>query len=81
LKVVADVGLSKDAQLHAQSALQALGDRELQSSTAGRKHVMLSCELLSIALLTRKIEISYQLLTSYIMPGSHLDGWNQTSNQ
>ncbi len=45
LKVVADVGLSQDARQHAQSALIALSDTELQAVSEGfPKHVMLSCK-------------------------------------
>jgi hypothetical protein len=44
LQVVADVGLTEAARTHAQSALLALSDKELQVNADGQKHVMLSCE-------------------------------------
>jgi hypothetical protein len=47
LRVVAERGLTEDAQNYAESALLALSDTELQV-TEGQKHVMLSCESLPI---------------------------------
>ncbi len=44
LHVVVESGLSDRAKQHAESALLALGDQELQVHTKAQKHVMLSCE-------------------------------------
>ena len=48
LRVVAERGLTKVAQQYAESALLVLSDEELQVVTGGQKHVMLSCESLSL---------------------------------
>jgi hypothetical protein len=49
LRVVAERGLTKDAQEYAESALLVLSDKKLQVATEGQKHVMLSCESLSMS--------------------------------
>lgn len=46
LRSVAEAGLCEEARQHAESALLALSDRQLQAATEGQKHVMLSCEWL-----------------------------------
>ena len=43
LQMVAEAGLTDEGRRHAQSALLALSDKELQVQTEGQKHVMLSC--------------------------------------
>jgi nucleotide-binding universal stress UspA family protein len=48
LEAVAESGLTKEAQQHAESALLALSDTELVQ-TEGQKHVMLSCECITAA--------------------------------